>query len=98
MDDELIRLDRALSRIQLLDPPYQESEEGKQLFQEICELTLEEKLYRHVWSEPTLNQLEQFFQTEKHNEELFEAEIKEIRTRATEVSEINEFFFSSQVR
>ncbi len=93
MDNNITRLDRLLSRGQLLDPPYRESDEGKQLFQEICELALEEKVYRHVRSEPILNQLDQLFQTEKPDEELFGTEIEEIRTRATEVREINDFFF-----
>ena len=93
MDDNITQLDRWLSRFQLLDPPYRESDEGKRLFQEICELALEEQLYRQLWSEPTLNQLDQLFQTEKPNEELFGAELEEIRTRAMEVREANDFFF-----
>lgn len=93
MDDNLTQLDWLLSRVQLLDPPYRESDEGKRLFQEICELALEEQLYRQLWSEPTLNQLDQLFQTEKPNEKLFGAELEEIRTRATEVREVNDFFF-----
>lgn len=93
MDDNLTQLDWLLSRVQLLDPPYRESDEGKRLFQEICELALEEQLYRQLWSEPTLNQLDQLFQTEKPNEELFGAELEEIRTRAMEVCKVNDFFF-----
>ncbi len=93
MDDNLTQLDWLLSRVQLLDPPYRESDEGKRLFQEICELALEEQLYRQLWSEPTLNQLDQLLQTEKPNEKLFGAELEEIRTRATEVREVNDFFF-----
>lgn len=93
MDDQIKRLERLLSRIQLLDPPYRGSPEGKQLFQEICELVFEERLYRHLWSEPTLNQLGHFFQTEKPDEELFGAELEEIHKRATEVRQVNNFFF-----
>ena len=44
MDNQITRLDLLLSRIQLLDPPYQGSAEGKQLYQEICQLMLVETL------------------------------------------------------
>ena len=93
MDDQISRLDRLLSQIQLLDPPYQESAEGKELYQEICKLVFEEELYVRVWSEPTLNQLEQLFQTEKPDEELFGSELEDIRKRTIEVREINDCFF-----
>ena len=93
MDDNITRLERLLGRVQLLDPPYRESDEGKQLFPEICELALEEQLYRQIWSEPTLNQLDQLFQTEKPDEEVFGAELEEIRTRVTEIRQVNDFFF-----
>lgn len=93
MDNQITRLDWLLSRIQLLDPPYQESAEGKELYQEICKLVLEDQLYVCIWSEPTLNQLDQLFQTEKPDEELFEAELEDIRKRTIEVSEVNDFFF-----
>lgn len=93
MDDQISRLDRLLSQIQLLDPPYQESAEGKELYQEICQLVFEEQLYVRVWSEPTLNQLEQLFQTEKPDEELFGSELEDIRKRTIEVREINDCFF-----
>lgn len=79
MDDKITRLDWLLSRVQLLDPPYQESAEGKELYQEICNLVLMGQLYVRIWSEPTLNQLEQLFQTENPDEELFETELEEIR-------------------
>lgn len=93
MDNQTTRLDWLLSRIQLLDPPYRESAEGKELYQEICKLVLEDQLYVCIWSEPTLNQLDQLFQTEKPDEELFEAELGDIRKRRIEVSEVNDFFF-----
>jgi ribonuclease HIII len=93
MDNEITRLDWLLSRIQLLDPPYQESAGGKQLYQEICKLVFEDQLYVRIWSEPTLNQLEQLFQTEKPNEELFKAELEEIRKRTIAVREVNDCFF-----
>jgi len=93
MEDQITRLDWLLSRIQLLDPPYQESIEGKELYQEICKLVFEDQLYLRIWSEPTLNQLEQLFQTEKPDEELFEAELEEIRKRTIAVTEINDCFF-----
>jgi ribonuclease HIII len=93
MDDEVVRLDRSLSRIQLLDLPYRESDEGKRLFQEICRLVLEEQLYTRLWSEPTLNQLDQLFQTEKPDEELFRGELEELHKRTLEVQEVNNFFF-----
>jgi hypothetical protein len=94
MDDQIGRLERLLSRIQLLDPPYRDSPERKQLFQEICELVLEEQVYRHLWSEPTLNQLDQLFQTKTPDEELFGDELEKIRKRAREVREVNDFFFA----
>jgi len=53
MDNNITRLDRLLSRVQLLDPPYRDSEEGKQVFQEICKLVFEEQLYASLWCEPT---------------------------------------------
>ena len=93
MDDQTKRLDWLLSRIQLLDPPYQESAEGRELYQEVCKLVFEDQLYVRIWSEPTLNQLEQLFQTEKPNEELFEAELEEIRKRMVAVTEVNDCFF-----
>lgn len=93
MDNEITRLDWLLSRIHLLDPPYRESEEGKQLYQEICKFIFQDQLYVRIWSEPTLNHLGQLFQTKKPDEELFEAELKEIRERAIAVKDINDFFF-----
>lgn len=93
MDNQITRLDWLLSRIQLLDPPYRESAEGKELYQEICKLVLGDQLYVCIWSEPTLNRLEQLFQTEKPDEELFEAELEDISKRRIEVSEVNDFFF-----
>ena len=93
MDNEITRLDWLLTRIQLLDPPYQESEPSKQLYQEICKFVFEDQLYLRIWSEPTLNQLDQLFQTEKPGEDLFEAELEEIRKRTIAVKEVNDFFF-----
>jgi len=93
MDNEITRLDWLLTRIQLLDPPYHESEQGKQLYQEICKFVFEDHLYLRIWSEPTLNQLDQLFQTEKPSEDLFEAELEEIRKRTIAVKEVNDFFF-----
>lgn len=93
MDDKITRLDWLLSRVQLLDPPYQESEEGKELYQEICNLVLMGQLYVRIWSEPTLNQLEQLFQTENPDEKLFETELEEIRKRTIAATEINDCFF-----
>ncbi|MGI0015503.1 MAG: hypothetical protein ACREBU_18970, partial [Nitrososphaera sp.] len=93
MNDEITRLDWLLSQIQLLDPPFRESAGGKQLYQEICKLVFEDQLYIRIWSEPTLNRLEQLFQTEKPDEELFEAELEEIRKRTIAVREINDCFF-----
>ena len=92
MDNQITRLDLLLSRIQLLDPPYRESAGGKQLYQEICKLMFEDELYVRIWSEPTLNQLEQLFQTEKPDE-LFEGELAEIRKRTITVREVNDCFF-----
>jgi ribonuclease HIII len=94
MDDEIKRLESLLAKIQLLDPPFRGSEEGKDLYQEICKLVLEDKLYVRVWSEPTLNQLEHLFQTEKPDEELFESELEEISTRRRMVNEVNNSFFA----
>ena len=93
MNDEITRLEWLLSRIQLLDPPYQESEQGKQLYQEMCKLVFEDQLYAPIWSEPTLNQLDQLFQTEKPGKDLFEAELEETHKRTIAVKEVNDFFF-----
>jgi len=46
MDNEITRLDRLLSRIQVVDVPY--TAEGKELYEEICELALRDKLYRRI--------------------------------------------------
>lgn len=93
MDSKITRLDWLLRQIQLVDPPYQESEGGQQLYQEICKLVIEGQLYTQLWSEPLLNQLEQLFQTEKPDEELFEAELEEIHKRTIVVREVNDCFF-----
>ena len=93
MDDQIIRLDWLLSRTQLLDSPYQESQEGKDIYQEICKLLFEDQLYVRIWSEPTLNQLDQLLQTEKPDKELFETELEEIRKRTIAVREVNDWFF-----
>ena len=94
MDDEIKRLDWLLSQIQLLDPPFQGSEEGKDLYQEICELVFEDKLYVRIWSEPILNHLEQLFQTEKPDKEIFGSELDEIHTTNTNSEKINDCFFA----
>jgi hypothetical protein len=94
MDDEIKRLESLLAKIQLLDPPFRESAEGKDLYQEICKLALEDQLYIRLWLERTLNQLEHLFQTEKPNEELFESELSEICRRTRIVKEVNDFFFT----
>ncbi len=93
MDNETARLDWLLSRTQLLDPPYQDSEGGKQLYQEICKLVFEYQLYARLWSELILNQLELLFQIEKPDGELFDAELEEIHKRTTTVREVNDCFF-----
>src|SRR5438132_3168119 len=93
MDNEITRLDWLLTRMQLLEPPYRESENGKPLYQEICKFVFEDQLYVRIWSESTLNQLDQLFQTETPGEELFEAELEEIRKRTITVKEVNDFFF-----
>ena len=94
MASEIARLDWLLSRIQLLDPPYQEATGGKQLYQEICKLVFQDQLCVRIWSEPTLNHLEQLFQIETPDEELFEAELEEIRKRTIAIREVNDCFFS----
>ena len=94
MDDEIKRLESLLAKIQLLDPPFGGSEEAKELYHDICKLVFEDKLYTRVWSEPTLNQLEHLFQTDKPDEELFESELEEISTRRGIVKEVNSFFFA----
>jgi hypothetical protein len=71
MDDQITRLDWLISQIQLLDPPYQESREGRRFYQEICDLVFENKLYVRIWSEPILNHLEQLFQTQTPDKETF---------------------------
>ena len=93
MDDQIALVDALLSRSQLLGPPCQESAEGKELYQEICKLVLGERLYLHIWSEPTLNELEQLFQTDRPDEETFGPELENIRNRTIEVRDINDFFF-----
>ena len=90
--DEITRLRWLLSRIQLLDPPYQESEEGKQLYQEICKLVFEDQLHDCIWSEPILNGVEQLFDVEKLDRELFAAELGDIRKRTIAVKEVNDCF------
>ena len=91
--DEITRLGWLSSRIQLLDPPYRESEDAKQLYQEICKLVFEDQLRGRIWSEPILNGVEQLFQVEKLDEELFAAELEEIRKRTIVVREVNDCFF-----
>ena len=71
MDDQITRLDWLLSQIQLLDPPYKVSREGREFYQEICDLVFENKLYVRIWSEPILNHLEQLFQTQTPDKETF---------------------------
>ena len=93
MDPQITQLDWLLGRIQLLDPPYQKSAEGVELYQQICSLVFEDQLYVRIWSEPTLNQLQELFQTEKPDEKLFEAELGEIRRRTTAMKGINDCFF-----
>ena len=55
MDDQITRLEWLLSQNQLLDAPYQESGEGREFYQEICDIVFEDKLYARIWSEPILN-------------------------------------------
>jgi hypothetical protein len=93
MDDQITKLDRLLSLIQLLDPPYQETKDGREFYQEICDLVFEDKLYVQIWSEPILNHLEQLFQTEKPDEETFGAALEDIRQRTREVRDVNDCFF-----
>jgi len=93
MDTEIAQLDRVLSQIQLLDPPHEESAERDELYQEICRLLFEDELYMRIWSESTLNQLQELFQTENPDEQLFETELEEIRRRTIAVKEINDCFF-----
>ncbi len=81
MDNAIARLEWLLTRLEVLDSPDRESEEKKQLYQEICKLVFEDQLYVRIWSEPTLNRLNQLFQTEKPGEQLFDAELEEIRKR-----------------
>ena len=92
MDNEITKLDRLLNQIQLLDPPYQESEQGRQLYQEICKFVFEGQFYARIWSEPTLNLLDRLFQTETPSGDLFETELEEIRKRTIAITEVNDFF------
>jgi ribonuclease HIII len=93
MDDEITRLDRLLGQIQLLDPPYQESAEGKELYQHICKLVFEDRLYVRMWSEPDLNHLEQLFEIHRPDQDLFGSELEDIRKRTIEAKQVNDFFF-----
>lgn len=93
MDDQITRLDWLLNRIQLLDPPCQESAEGKELYQEICKLVFEDRLYVRIWTEPILNDLDQLFQTENPDEELFGSELEDIHKRTIEAREVSDCFF-----
>jgi ribonuclease HIII len=93
MDDQITRLDWLISQIQLLDPPYQESREGREFYQEICDLVFENKLYVRIWSEPILNHLEQLFQTETPDKETFGTALDEIHQRTLKVKDINDCFF-----
>jgi ribonuclease HIII len=93
MDDQTTRLDWLLNQIQLLDRPYQESSEGTEIYQEICDLVFEDKLYARIWSEPILNHLEQLFQTETPDEETFGTALEDMRQQTVVVREINDCFF-----
>ncbi len=93
MDAEIARLDRLLNQIQLLGPPYVTSSKGKDLFQEICKLVLQDRIYTRLWFERTLNQLNELFQEQRPDEELFGRELREIHQRMIEVSEVNDLFF-----
>lgn len=94
METEVARLGRLLNEIERLKTPYLASPEGKELFGEICRLTLQERIYLEVWSERMLNQLERLFQTDSPDQEIFGSELREIHQRSIEVSEINDFFFA----
>ena len=94
MDNEIKRLESLLAKIQLLDSPVRGSEQGTNLYQEICMLVFEHQLYVRLWSEPALNQLEALFQAEKPDEDLFRSELDEIRKRTRIVKEVNDFFFA----
>ena len=74
---------------------YQESREGREFYQEICDLVFEDKLYVRIWSEPILNHLEQLFQTETPDEETFGTVLEDIRQRTLEVRRVNDCFFGS---
>ena len=47
----------------------------------------------HLWSEPTLNQLDQLFQTEKPGEDFLRSRIGGDRRQTIAVKEVNDFFF-----
>jgi hypothetical protein len=77
MDAEIERLDKLLTEIQLVNPPYEGLAGREDLYQDICRLLFEAQLYQGIWAEPTLNHLEQLFATEKPDE-LFRTELEEI--------------------
>jgi hypothetical protein len=92
MDADIQRLDKLLTEIQLVDPPYEGSAGREDLYQDICRLLFDAQLFQSIWSESTLNHLERLFENEKPSE-LFQAELEEIQRRATAVRDINDFFF-----
>ncbi|MCI0412187.1 ribonuclease HIII [bacterium] len=94
MNDQVGQLDRLLKRIELLEVPLSESPEGTQLFNEVCRLVLQEGIFRCVWSEQTLNFLDQLFKTEPPDRKLFEVELNHFHELAIELTKINDFFFN----
>jgi hypothetical protein len=92
MHADIQRVDKLLTEMQLVDLPYQGSAAREDLYQDICRLLFDTQLYQEIWSEPTLNHLEQLFENEKPSE-LFQVELEEIQRRATAVRDINDFFF-----
>ena len=70
------------------------SAEEKDLFTQICKLVLHGNVLRELWDEPILSRLIWLFQKKTPDLTVFGEQIRELKQRAQQVQQINDFFFA----
>lgn len=88
------RLGTLLRQVQLVisdsDPP-RLSTERQDLFNNICRLVFDEKIYQHLWDDSLLSQIDWLFRIESPAS-MFDHRMVELRERVQEARHVNDFF------
>lgn len=98
MDTRVIpRLKSLLHQVQLLMPHLGEpnpSSELQYMFKNVCKLVFDEGVYRELWDEHVLSQLNRLFEIKPPDLNMFGSQVTEIKKRSHQSRLANDFFFN----